>query len=111
MELRILRFGLLQHWNVGVGVFPNGEEILIGGFCLGRISRERVSPAQAEMRKSSNGRVYHNPPMVVDFLKLSGCFVSLMRREIGFPADINGIERARSAQLVRHRSLKDLDGP
>jgi hypothetical protein len=32
--------------------------------------------------------------MVVDFLKLRGCFVSLMRSEIGFPPDINGIERA-----------------
>src|ERR1700750_646461 len=68
LELRILCLGLLQQWNVGVGVFPNGEEILIGRFCLGLISRQRVRPTQVEMRKSSNGRVYHNPPMVVDFL-------------------------------------------
>jgi hypothetical protein len=48
LELRILRLGLRQDWNVGIGVFPNGEEVLIGGFCLGLISRQRVSPAQAE---------------------------------------------------------------
>jgi hypothetical protein len=47
----------------------------------------------------------------VDFLKLSACFFSLMGSEIGFSADINWIERARITQLVRHRSLKDLDGP
>ena len=63
------------------------------------------------MRKSSNGRVYHNPRMIVDFLKLSGCFVSLVGREIGFPPDVDGIKRALTTQLVRHRSLKDLDGP
>src|SRR5580700_7695681 len=73
LELRILRLGLFQYWNVWVGVFPDGEEILIGGFCLGLISRQRVSPAQPEMGKSSNRRVYHNPRMVVDFLKFSGC--------------------------------------
>lgn len=83
---------------------------MIGGFCLGLISRQRVSPAQAEMCKSPNGRIDHNPRMVVDFLKLCDCFFSLMRSEVGLPPDINGIERARITQLVRHRSLKDLDG-
>jgi hypothetical protein len=57
------------------GVFPNGEEILIGRLRLGPISRQRVSPAQAKMRESSDECVYHNSRMVVDFLKLSGCFV------------------------------------
>jgi len=30
-QLRVLRFGLLQDGNFGVGVFPEGEEILVGG--------------------------------------------------------------------------------
>jgi hypothetical protein len=29
LQLRILRFGLLQDGNVQVGVFPEGEEVLI----------------------------------------------------------------------------------
>jgi hypothetical protein len=32
-QLRILRFGLLQDGNVGVSVFPEGEEVLVGGPC------------------------------------------------------------------------------
>lgn len=36
------------------------------------------------MRKSSNGHVHHNSRIVEDFLKLSGCFFSLMGSEIGF---------------------------
>jgi hypothetical protein len=31
-QLRVLRFGLLQDGNVGVGVFPKREEIFVGGF-------------------------------------------------------------------------------
>jgi hypothetical protein len=26
LQLRVLRFGFLQDWDVGVGVFPDGEE-------------------------------------------------------------------------------------
>jgi hypothetical protein len=29
LQLRVLRFGFLQDGDVGVGVFPEGEEILI----------------------------------------------------------------------------------
>src|SRR5271170_4293729 len=31
LQLRILRLGLLQDGNVRVGVFPEGEEIFVGG--------------------------------------------------------------------------------
>jgi len=31
LQLRVLRLGLLQDGDVGVGVFPEREEILVGG--------------------------------------------------------------------------------
>jgi hypothetical protein len=31
LQLRVLRFGLLQDGDVGIGVFPEGEEIFVGG--------------------------------------------------------------------------------
>jgi len=31
LQLRVLRFGLLQDGNVGIGVFPKGKEIFVGG--------------------------------------------------------------------------------
>jgi len=31
LQLRVLGFGLLQDGNVGVGVFPEGEEVFVGG--------------------------------------------------------------------------------
>ena len=33
LQLRVLRFGLLQDGDIGVGVFPEGEEIFVGGEC------------------------------------------------------------------------------
>ena len=29
MQFRVLGFGLLQDWNVEVGVFPEGEEVFV----------------------------------------------------------------------------------
>jgi hypothetical protein len=31
LQLRVLCFGFFQDWDVGVGVFPEGEEIFVGG--------------------------------------------------------------------------------
>ena len=37
-QLGIFRLGLLDNWNVGIGVLPEPEEILIGSLGLGLIS-------------------------------------------------------------------------
>ena len=42
LQLHVLRLGLLQDGDVGVGVFPEGEEILIGSFRFGRIALEHI---------------------------------------------------------------------
>jgi len=38
LQLRVLRFGLLQDGNVGVGVFPEREEIVVGAASLGSVT-------------------------------------------------------------------------
>jgi hypothetical protein len=36
LQLRLLRFGLLQDGDVGVGVLPEGKEVLVGSlYCCG----------------------------------------------------------------------------
>src|ERR1700678_3597232 len=111
IQLRVLRLSLFQDGDVGVGVLPEGEEILVGNLCPGFISRQRVGAAKSEMRQCAYRRIHHNSPMVEDLLKCSGGFVSATRYEIGFPTHINGIERARRTEFVRRSSLKDFDGP
>jgi hypothetical protein len=38
LQLRVLRFSFLQDGNVGVGVFPEGEEVLVGGLALDAVA-------------------------------------------------------------------------
>ena len=38
LQLRVLRLGLLQDGDVRVGVFPEGEEIVIGAASLGSVT-------------------------------------------------------------------------
>ncbi len=49
MQLRVLRLGFLQNRNVGIGVFPEGEKILIGDAGLGGVAGEGVGTGEAEM--------------------------------------------------------------
>jgi hypothetical protein len=38
LQLRVLRLGFLQDGDVGVGIFPEGEEVLIRGAGFGVVS-------------------------------------------------------------------------
>jgi hypothetical protein len=52
LQLRVLRFSFFQDWNVGVGVFPEGEEVFVGGAGLGSVALQRVRTGQAEAGSS-----------------------------------------------------------
>ena len=42
MQFRVLCFGFLQDGNVGVGVFPQREEILIRGAGFGGVALQHI---------------------------------------------------------------------
>src|ERR1017187_7317465 len=104
LQPRILRFGLLVDGDVGVGVFPEGEEIFVGGFRLGGIARHRIGATDLKMRECSDEFVYYNPTMVEDFLELgSGC-AALMRSQIGFSSHKNGVQSGPTVNTGRRHS-------
>jgi hypothetical protein len=47
LQLCVFQLGLLQDGNAGVGVFPEGEEILIGSLRLGIVPLEGERAGQA----------------------------------------------------------------
>jgi hypothetical protein len=51
LQFRVLRLGLIEDGDVGVGVFPEGEEVLILIATLGRVSRNCVCASKAQMRE------------------------------------------------------------
>src|ERR1700690_2355042 len=92
LQLRILRFRLLQDRDVGVGVFPEREEILVGGerttagkvsICALRGSGFRgIGTSHAQMRQRSRPAVPDDAAVVDDLLKLGGGFFALSGCEI-----------------------------
>jgi hypothetical protein len=55
MEHGVFRPGLPQERNVGISIFPKGEEFLIRSLCLGRISRDNQCTAKFQSRQSADG--------------------------------------------------------
>ena len=54
LQLGVLRLGLLEDRDVGVGVFPQREEILIGRLGLGGVAREYICPSQLKVCQRPN---------------------------------------------------------
>jgi hypothetical protein len=77
LQLRVLCLGLLQDGDVGVGVFPEGEEVLICRLGFGGVALQGVGATDLEMRECSDEFVYYNPTMVENLLKLGSGFAAL----------------------------------
>src|SRR5260370_18405962 len=88
LQLRVFRLSLLQDWNVRVGVFPEGEEILVGSAARVGVALHRVGAPQLEMRQHSDGVIQSNPAMIEDFLKLRCGFAAPVCCQIGFSSYI-----------------------
>jgi hypothetical protein len=70
LQLRVLRLGFLQDRNIGVGVFPEREEIFVGGERLGGITLQSVGAGEADVGQRVDGFVGYNSAMAEDFLQL-----------------------------------------
>jgi hypothetical protein len=92
LQLRVLRLGFLQDGDVGVGVFPEGEEVLIGGAGLGGVTLQVVSAGKAESGEGIEWRIREHGAMVEHFLKFSGGCAALSELKVGLSAHIGRVE-------------------
>ena len=72
LQLGILRFSLLQDGDIGIGIFPEGEEILISRARSGQVMRKRAGPTQAEMSQRNQREVYDQAGVIENPLKFRG---------------------------------------
>jgi hypothetical protein len=54
-QLRVFGLGGDENGNAGVGVFPEGEETLIGCAGFGSVALQRVSASQTKVRQCTDG--------------------------------------------------------
>src|SRR5580700_1552 len=102
LQLRVFRLGLFQDRDVGVGVFPESEEIFVGGeganaggIGIGTLRSFRlqgVCTRHSQMRQSSGPAVPDDAAVVDDLLKLRGGSAALSGRQIGIATYIHVIE-------------------
>ena len=97
----LLQLGVLglrgdEDGDVGVGVFPECQEILVGGAGLHRVTLQGVGTPKLQMGQRSDGFAKHNPTMVEDFLKLQRGFTTSMSSEIRLSSNIGWVQDDRS---------------
>src|ERR1035438_8316507 len=126
LQLCVFRLGLLQYGNVGVGVFPEREEIFVGGECpdagsIGtrslRSSRlQGIGTSYAQMRQCPRPAVPDDAVVVENLLKLGCGFLALSCGQVCLSAHIHVIEarnigdKRNLPQLNRQSSLPSLQG-
>jgi hypothetical protein len=101
----VFRLGLLQDGDVGVGVFPEGEEIFVSGErpdaggigirALRGFRLQRVGTSHSQMRQRSCPAVPDDAAVVKNFLKFGGGFLALSSSEIRLAANVCRIEAGK----------------
>src|ERR1019366_7457927 len=81
--------------DVGVGIFPEGEEVLIRRTCFGRIALHGVSTCQSEACQRAPWEVRHKAVVVDELLKLRCRSVAVVEHEIRFSTQINWTQEYR----------------
>jgi hypothetical protein len=102
LQFCVLGFGLLQDGNVGVGVFPEDEEVLVGGertdagsigvSALRGFRFESVRTRNSQTRQRSRPAVPDDAAVVENLLKLGSGSIALSNGEIHFAANVGRIE-------------------
>ena len=119
LQFRVLSLGLLEDWNIRIGMLPEREEILVGRLGLDLISRQSQCSATLQVRQGAYGIADNDPAVIENFLEFRSSFSALMRRQIRFAPNIDWIERpeksiyaaARRTQFVGSGCLQDFDSP
>src|SRR5260370_17581858 len=78
LQLRVLGPGFLQNGDVGIGVFPESEEVLIGSLGFRGVAGEDISAGKAEMRQRAQRKVDDNAAVPQNLLELGACGRSTM---------------------------------
>jgi len=91
LQLGVLRLGFFQDGDVGVGVFPEREEVLVGALCLRSVASHGVSTSKTEMGECSQWGVDNDFSVIEKLLEFGGGGGAVLLGEISQAANVCGI--------------------
>jgi hypothetical protein len=112
----VLRFRSNEGWNVGVRIFPQRGEILIGRLGFGGVALHCVCACETETGQREKWVIRHKAAMVEEFLELHDGFAAFLKKQIRPSAHRDGIKQCTKfevgcqAEFIRNRGLQKLDG-
>src|SRR5271168_2785068 len=109
LQLRVLRFGFFQDGDVGVGVFPEGKKILVGGPGLGCVTAEDIRTGQSQVCQRADRIVLNRTGVVDDLLELRSGGAPFSQLQISFASNIGGISGVDRAELVGRSGYEGFD--
>src|SRR5262245_27300225 len=77
LQFRVFRFGLLQDGDVGVGVFPEGEEVLVFATGVGKIALEGISAGETDVGQRACWVFEHESGVTKNLLELCDGYASI----------------------------------
>src|SRR5579871_243619 len=106
LQVRVLGFGLLEDGDVGVGVLPEAEEVLVCSSRFGGVALNGIGTTELKMGQRASNEVHHNSSVIQELLELDGGRASIVRQQVSFAAQIGGVQRPgnllwRTGQVVR----------
>ena len=95
LQFRVLCPGFFQDGDVGVGVLPQIEEVLISSAGWGFVSSERIGTPHLPMCQRTERKIHQATGMIQEFLKLAVRFVPLIETQVGLAAEIGRVKSGR----------------
>src|SRR5580700_4804767 len=90
-QLRIFRLCSDENGNVGVGIFPQTKEFLIGPARRDRVACKSMGTAEPKMYQCSEGTIHHDAALINESLELPDSFAPLVRDQVGLTPQIRGV--------------------
>ena len=106
----VLRFRLGEDGDVGVGVFPEREEILIGRLRLGLVSRHVQRSPELELRERADRIADYDAAVIEDRLELRCGISASMCGQIGFATHVDRIQGSEESDKAAGRHAQFVDG-
>src|SRR5258708_35179919 len=103
LQLGVFRLHAREYWNIGVGVSPEREKVLVACFRFDLVSHKMICPAQLHVGQSAYGIGIDDSAMIENFLEFRHGFPAPPCCEVRLAAHIRRIDASEVGKECRAR--------